>query len=45
VTKKDGVSRAKILTKEEQIREIARIIGGESFQEESIQFAQKLLNN
>ena len=43
ITKKDGKSTASILNREQRVEEIARIIGGESFNKESLEFAKKLL--
>ena len=43
IIKKDGKSSAKILNKEQRVEEIARIIGGENFNKESLEFAKKLL--
>jgi DNA repair protein RecN (Recombination protein N) len=43
VNKKDGKSEAKVLNKEQRVNEIARIIGGESFNKESLEFAKKVL--
>ncbi len=45
VTKKDNKSLATILNQEERIKEIARIIGGESFNKEALEFAQRILND
>ncbi len=42
IFKKDKRSRAKVLNKEEREKEIARIIAGEKFNEESLKFAKKL---
>ena len=43
VSKKDNQSYAQILDKEQRVKEIARIIGGENFSKEAIDFAKKLI--
>ncbi len=43
ITKKDGKSEAKVLNREQRVNEIARIVGGESFNKESLEFAKKIL--
>jgi len=45
ITKHSGKSSAKVLTKEQRVNEIARIIGGEDFNKESLEFAKKLLES
>ena len=45
ITKKDAKSSAKVLDSEQRVNEIARIIGGESFNKESLDFAKKLLES
>ena len=42
VSKKDKKSIAKVLDKEQRVAEIARIIGGEEYNQESLNFAKKL---
>ena len=42
VSRKEGISQAKVLDDEERIREISRIIGGENSDKEAIAFARKL---
>ncbi|MCK4440818.1 MAG: DNA recombination protein RecN, partial [Sulfurovaceae bacterium] len=44
ISKKDGISQAKILDRQGKVDEIARIVGGEKPNEEAINFAIKLLN-
>ena len=42
VTKKDGKSSVESLNKEQRVQEIARIVGGESFNNEALEFAKGL---
>jgi DNA repair protein RecN (Recombination protein N) len=44
VTKTNDTSSAKILDKEQRVKEIARIVGGENLNKESIEFAKKLIS-
>jgi len=45
ITKNSNKSSAKILNTEQRVNEIARIIGGENFNKESLEFAKKLLES
>jgi len=42
VTKANGKSQAKLLNNEQRVKEIARIVGGEDYNKEALEFAQKL---
>jgi DNA repair protein RecN (Recombination protein N) len=42
ISKKDKKSKVEVLDKEQRVAEIARIVGGENYNEESLNFAKKL---